>query len=77
MNINRDFTEKELAWLNKFEKIMSQAPDSLFMFIGEGFTVYVTDEDKKRFIVKGTGGVDSTVTARSIKTNIQYDGGGY
>lgn len=72
----RDFTKKENKWIKRFESVMKSAPDTLFMFVGEGICIYTTDESNKRYITKD-GGVDSQAPAVSIQTSINYDGGAY
>lgn len=76
MKIYRTFTTKEKSWIAKFEKVMSQAPDSLLLFVGEGVTVYTTGENNERHM-DDTGSVDSKATHINIRTKMQYDGGAY
>lgn len=72
----RDFTEKELRWIKGFEKVMKVAPNSLFMFVGSGVTIYALDENGQRYMKENLS-VDSDATNAAIITNIDYDGGDY
>lgn len=72
----RKFTAKEIKWLNRFQKVMSDAPKSLFMFVGAGITVFPTDENGQRYMTEN-GSVDGNANGTGIITKIQYDGGDY
>ena len=71
-----EFTTKEKAWLKEFDKVMRKAPDTLFMFVGEGVVVYAKDENNERYMSE-YGGMDSNATGFSIQTKMECDGGGY
>jgi len=72
----REFTDKELKWLRSFERIMKKAPDTLFMFVGAGFTIYAKDENNNRYMADN-GAVDCLANSLSIATEMECDGGDY
>ena len=75
----RQFTASELKWIKSFERVMEKAPDTLFMFVGDSFTVFTKDENNARYMAASNGGVavDGEALSVSIKTKIEYDGGDY
>ena len=78
MNKYREFTEKELRWIKSFEKIMKQAPNTLFFFVGEGQVVFTKDKNNKRYMTNGSDpAVDNNCTNVAIETSMECDGGGY
>ena len=71
----REFSNKELVWIRKFERLMKHAPESIFMFVGSGSVViYATDESGKIYM-KPTGGVDDDADSISVSTPMLCDGG--
>lgn len=75
----REFTETEEKWLKSFQRVMKKAPDTLFMFVGQGVTVYALDENQDRYMVHRSGSlaVDDYATNCIILTKIDFDGGDY
>jgi len=69
----RDFTNKEKEWIERFEKIMKSAPNTLFMFVGSGCTIYTKDENRHRYMC-GTS-VDGKAPNVSITSPMEMDGG--
>lgn len=72
----REFTKDESKWLRSFERVMKKAPDTLFMFVGNGIQVYPLDENGNRYM-GDSGGVDGSCPHEGICTNMQTDGGDY
>lgn len=72
----REFTSKEKTWLKEFEKVMKKAPDTLFLFAGEGVTVYAKNDNNERYM-SDSDGVDSYATSVIISTKMECDGGAY
>jgi len=66
----RDFTKNELKWINSFQKVMESAPNTLFLFVGAGQTIFAKDENNKVYMSK-SGGVDSLANSISIKTPME------
>jgi hypothetical protein len=72
----RQFTEKELKWINQFKKIMLKAPNTLFMFVGSGITILVKDENNNRYLAENSGGaMDGMAPNIHISTSLEADGG--
>jgi len=69
----RDFTNKEKEWIKKFEKIMKSAPNTLFMFVGSGCTIYTKNENGHRYM-NGTS-IDEKAPSIDIISPIEMDGG--
>lgn len=67
----RQFTEDEIKWLNKLQRVMKSAPKDtkMFMFVGAGITIY------PERIMTASGGVDGDAPSVTIQTNIETDGG--
>jgi len=71
----REFTSKEEVWINEFEKLMKKAPDTLFLFVGEGVSLYPLNEKGERYMNRDS--VDSSCPHKIIITKMQCDGGAY
>lgn len=72
----RQFTDNELKWIKSFERVMKKAPDTLFLFIGAGNTVFAKDEANNRYITEA-GGMDGYATSVDIQTPMDCDGGDF
>jgi len=72
----RPFTDQEMKWVRKFQKVMNSAPNTLFLFVGSGMTIYPKDENNHRYMNEN-GSVDQKPESEGIITNIEYDGGDY
>lgn len=68
----REFTEKDLKWIKRFERVMRDAPSDLFMFVGAGIVIY-----PERVMQESRGGSVVDENGISIITKMQYDGGDY
>lgn len=76
MKYYRDFTTKENKWITRFEKVMKNAPDTLFMFVGAGIVIYPKKNNNERYMTE-YGNVDDNAKNRGIFTLIEFDGGDY
>lgn len=72
----REYTELELGWIEAFRKLMAKAPDTLFLFVGSGITIFPLDKTGHRYM-GDFGGVDGNANGEGIATKIDYDGGDY
>lgn len=79
MREQRDFKKEELAWIKKFESVMTEAPKTLFMFVGGSCgscTIYPKDENNNRYMEPiRSGGVTHCTHYRAIKSPMEMDGG--
>lgn len=73
----REFTKKELKWIDRLKKLMSKAPDTLFMFVGgsSGSMYIYTKDENNDWYMSETGGVDDYAPCQSIESPIEMDGG--
>lgn len=71
----RKFTAKESTWIKEFEKVMKKAPNTLFLFVGSGISVFTKDENNERYM--NGDSVDSQANHVGITTKMEYDGGDY
>jgi hypothetical protein len=66
----KDFTPKDLKWIDEFQKVMKKAPPYLFIFVGsKNMVVY-----PQRYMTD-IGGVDGNAPNRSVIANCEVDGG--
>lgn len=70
----REFTEDELKWIKSFQRVMKKAPETIFMFVGTGVTIYPLDENNNRYMTE-FGGVDGYANGIGIDTPMENDGG--
>lgn len=69
----REFSESDLKWIKRFERVMRDAPPELFMFVNGGIAIYperVMHESRD-------GAVDDSGDSVTILTPMQCDGGDY
>lgn len=76
MSKYRSFTDKEIKWINRFEKLMDLAPETLFLFVGAGQTIFAKDYNNEVYRT-ASGGVDGNANNVSISTPMECDGGDY
>lgn len=68
----REFSKKDEAWLDEFEKVMKKAPRNLFLFVGSGSLVVYSE---RRMDGSNGDGVNPNVPSRHINTKMICDGG--
>ena len=73
----REFTEKELKWIKSFEKVMKEAPETLFMFVGGSYYVNIFSKDESNCRYMNGSSVDSNAPLISIETKMEVDGGDF
>lgn len=71
----RQFTKQDLKWIERFEKVMKDAPPELFMFIGGTIDICIFSEMRMRGGVGG--GVDPDTPHVLIPTPMYIDGGDF
>lgn len=65
----RNFSDKDLKWIKRFDKVMKDAPSDLFMFVGNGQVVVYSERRMDN------GGVNDDVPSMTITTKMECDGG--
>ncbi len=75
----RPFTEKELNWLQRLERLCKKAPNTIFLFCGSGtLNFYAKNENNERYMTDKMGGVvDQDAANFSIFAPFESDGGDY
>jgi hypothetical protein len=68
----REFSKKDDAWINEFEKVMRKAPKHLFLFVGSGSVVVYSE---RKMDGSDGEGVNQEVPSRHITTKMMCDGG--
>ncbi len=72
----REFTESDLKWIKRFERVMKDAPSHLFMFVGAG-AVTMFPERVMKSAHDGSGDVVDQTKGIDIFTLMECDGGDY
>ena len=71
----REFSDNDLKWIKRLERVMKDAPAHLFMFVNGGIAIY-----PGRYMQEGVqnGAVDDLASESiTIITPMQCDGGDY
>ncbi|MEM6342557.1 MAG: hypothetical protein AAF927_01710 [Bacteroidota bacterium] len=73
----RQFTESELKWVKRLQRVMKDAPESLFMFIGAGeMCIYTKSSEGERYVESNLS-MDQNAPSEHVISEIDMDGGDY